>query len=86
MQVFKVTATGLVYTGQASVESVTIVPGSDDASIVLNDSLDGTGSDKGACKTDEIYSNDATLACTIFKTGIYATLVGTNAVAYIYIE
>lgn len=86
MQAIKVTETGLVHTGHVSVESVELIPGSANATVVLNDSLDGTGSDKGGVKTETAYSNGAYMACTMFATGIYVTLTGTGAVAYIYIE
>lgn len=86
MQAIKVTETGLAYTGHAAVESIELYPASANATVVLNDSLDGTGDDKGAVKAEAAYSNGAYLACASFATGIYVTLTGEGAVAYIYIE
>lgn len=86
MQVIKVTSTGLVHTGQITIEGINLVPVSAASRVVLNDSLDGTGSDKGAVQTDDTYSRESALYGQQFQTGIYATLTGSGAVAYIYIK
>lgn len=86
MQVIKITSTGLARTGHTMVESISLIPGSAVASVVLNDSLDGSGTDKGAAKTDATYSTESTLNGQSFATGVYVTLVGTGAVVYIYIR
>ena len=84
MRSIKVTATGLVYTGQIFVEGVSLVPAAVDATITLNDSLDGSGDDQGGAKTEAEYSKNSPMYGEIFSTGIYATLTGVGAVAYIY--
>jgi len=86
MQVLKVTATGLAYTGHASVSSVSLVPGSDAASVRLTDGLTDTGVDKGGAKTGAAASTESMLGSAMFVTGIFVTLSGTNAVAYIYVD
>ena len=86
MQVIKVTTTGLVFTGHNIVNSICLVPGSNAATITLNDSLDGSGTDKGGVKTPSTESKESMLYGQTFGTGIYATLTGTSAVAYIYIR
>jgi len=86
MQVIKVTGTGLVHTGQAQVEGINLVPVSAASRIVLNDSLDGGSSDKGGVQTGTTYSVESVLYGQQFQTGIYATLTGVGAVAYIYLR
>lgn len=86
MQIIKVTATGIAHTGSAIVESINLVPGSASATAILNDSLDGSGDDKGGVKTEKEYSREQSLYKQIFETGIYVTLSGTGAVLYIYIS
>lgn len=86
MQVIKVTSTSSIYTGHASVLGITLVPGSAAATITLDDSTDGAGSDKGGVKTDSSYSREASMYGTMFNTGIYATISGAGAVAYVYIK
>ncbi len=85
MQVLKITATGLIRTGSTFVEGATLVAGSAAATLTLNDSLDGTGDDKGGVKTATATSQDANMFGAQCGTGIYATLTGTGAVAYMYI-
>lgn len=86
MQAIKITTTGLAFSGSAFVEAISLVPGSAVASVTLDDSLDGSGDDKGGAKTDAVYSTEASFYGLRFKTGVYATLTGTGAVAYIYIK
>lgn len=87
MQAYKVTGTGLVFTGHAAVAGVNLVAGAGAAaSVVLNDSLDGSGADKGGVKALTGTSQDSELYCSSFTTGVYATLSGANAVAYVYVE
>lgn len=86
MQVLKVTATGAAFSGHARVNGITLIGGSAAASITLNDSTDGTGSDKGGVKTAANVSVDSKLYGQSFATGVYATISGTGAVAYIYIQ
>jgi len=86
MQVFKITTTGVVISSKMIVEGATLIPGSDAATLVLNDSDDGSGDDKGEIKTDNTYSSETSLYGQVFKDGVYATLTGTGAVAYIYIR
>jgi hypothetical protein len=84
MRSIRVTATGLVHTGHICVEGVSLVPASASSTIVLNDSLDGSGTNKGGAKTDATYSTETCLYSEMFNTGIYVTLTGAGAVAYIY--
>ena len=86
MQVIKVTATGLAYTGNAIVEGFSLVPAAAEATITLDDSLDGSGDDKGGAKTASTSSVESKMYEQYFSTGIYATLSGVGAVAYIYIR
>jgi hypothetical protein len=86
MQVIKVTATGLVYTGHTRVEGVNLVPAAADATITLSDSLDGLSNDRGGAKAEAEYSIESCLYGQSFRTGIYATLSGAGAVAYIYVQ
>lgn len=87
MQAIKVNATGLAYTGHAAVLGVTLVSGAGAAStLTLDDSLDGLGTAKGGAKAAAASSQDAQMYATSFTTGVYATLSGSGAVAYIYIE
>jgi len=86
MQVLKITATGLIRTGSTFVSGATLVAGSAAATLTLNDSLDGSGDDKGGVKTAASTSQDSKMFGTQCNTGIYATLTGTDAVAYMYIE
>lgn len=86
MRSIKVTATGLAFTGHTSVEGFTLVPDTANATIVLNDSLDGLGTDKGEAKAEKEYSTESCMYGEMFKTGIYVTLTGAGAVAYIYIK
>jgi secreted trypsin-like serine protease len=84
MRVYKVTATGLVHTGLISVEGVSLVPAAADATIVLSDSLDGLSNNVGGAKCETEYSTETCLYGQSFKTGLYVTLTGAGAVAYIY--
>ena len=86
MQVIKVTGTGLVFTGHVAVDSLTLVPAAADATITLDDSLDGSGDDKGGAKTASTSSIETKMYGQRFSIGIYATLSGVDAVAYIYIR
>ena len=86
MQVIKVTSTSSIFTGHAAVLGITLVPGSAAATITLDDSTDGSGSDKGGVKTDSSYSREASMYGAMFNTGIYATISGAGAVAYVYIK
>jgi len=86
MQVIKITATGLAFTGHASVEGISLIPDTAESTIVLNDSLTGLGDDKGEVKTQKEYSKEVSLYGQMFSTGIYATLTGSGAVAYIYVR
>ena len=86
MRTIKVTGTGLVHTSHVGVKGITLIPGSAAATIVVNDSLDGTGVDSGGVKTTSTASNNSPMYGQKFATGIYATLTGAGAVGYIYIE
>lgn len=86
MQVITITESGLIRTGNTFVNSINLVAGSDAASIVLNNSLDGSGDDVGAVKTAANASQESLMHGTICQTGIYATLTGTDATAYLYIS
>lgn len=86
MRVLKVTSTGLAYTGHSAVEGISLIPDSEAATAVVNDSLDGSGADKGEAKTDATNSADTPMYGERFATGIYATLAGSGAVLYIYIR
>ncbi len=86
MRVLKITATGLAYTGHARVEGVSLVPAAANATIVLSDSLDGLSNDVGGAKCEAAYSTETCLYGQSFATGIYVTLTGASAVAYIYIQ
>lgn len=86
MRVIKVTSTGLAFTGHTRVDSVSLVPAAANATITLNDSLDGLGDDVGGAKCESAYSTETSLNGQSFKTGIYVTLTGAGAVAYIYIQ
>jgi len=86
MQVIKVTGTGLVFTGHVAVDGFALVPAAADATITLDDSLDGSGDDKGGAKIDSTSSIESRMYGQRFTTGIYATLTGVGAVAYIYIR
>ena len=86
MQVIKIIATGLVRTGNTFAAGVNLVAGSDAASVVLNNSLDGTGDDVGASKAVANTSREASMRGNVCQTGIYATLTGTDSVAYLYIK
>ena len=86
MQVLKITKTELIRTGNTFIAGLNLVAGSDAASVVLNNSLDGTGADVGASKAVANTSQEAAMYGNICQTGIYATLTGTSAVAYLYIR
>ena len=86
MRVIKITGTGLAFTGHTSVSGISLIPDTAEATIVLNDSLDGTGNDMGEAKTQKEYSTEASLYGQMFSTGIYVTLTGAGAVAYIYVR
>ena len=86
MQVLKVEATGLAQTGKAFVQGVTLVAGSDAAEVRITDGVTDTDDDRGGAKalTDESESSD--MHNVEFEEGVFVTISGTNAVAYIYIE
>jgi len=86
MRTIKITATGLAYTGHARVNGVSLVPAAADAVVVLSDSLDGLSNNVGGAKTKMEYSTETCLYGQSFATGIYVTLTGVGAVAYIYIQ
>lgn len=83
---YKVTATGLVHTGKIFVHGISLVPGSTAASVTLNDSTDGSGTDKAGIKTDSTWSENILIDNLVFDDGVYVTLSGTGAVAYIYFD
>lgn len=86
MQVLKVTATGLARTGKTYVSGVVIAAGVDAATAVLNDSLDGTGGDKGAVNAVATASDNNNMYGCEFETGVYVTLTGTSPIAYVYFQ
>lgn len=86
MRVIKVTATGLAFTGHTRVNGVSLVPAAADATIILSDSLDGLSDNVGGAKCEAEYSTETCLYGQSFATGIYVTLTGAGAVAYIYIQ
>ena len=85
MQVLKITTTGLARTGKTFVNGITLVAGGAAATVTLNDSLDDSGDDKGGVKAVANTSQDSNLHGNDFVTGVYATITGANAVAYVYI-
>lgn len=86
MQVLKITTTGLTRTDSTFVEGINLVAGNAAATLTLNDSLDGSGDDKGGVKTAANASQDSNMHRNLFSTGIYATISGADAVAYVYIN
>lgn len=79
-----ITSTGLVYTGSTQLYSASVTAGSDTATLTLRDWTSTTGGSniqviKAAANTTET----VTFRPTKVKTGIYATIAGTNAVGMI---
>lgn len=87
MRVYKVTSTGLVYTGQGVVKGTTIIAGSATSSISLQDTIDGATASKdiGGAKAVANTSESSDMHDQVIETGIYATISGAGAVAYVYI-
>lgn len=80
------TESGAVKSANGRVSAVTLAAGSDAATVILDDSTDGSGTDKwklaAATGTSESISFPEPL---LFGTGIYATITGTSpavSVAY----
>lgn len=86
MQAYKITSTGVVLSHKCYIQGITIIAASANASVVLNDSIDGTGTDKGGAKAIATESRDSELHGAEFATGLYATISGSGAVAYIYVK
>lgn len=87
MQILKITSTSAARTEKTILSGLILVAGSDAASIVLNDSTDGSGDDKAAAKAvTNTSSPNAIPTKTVFDTGVYATITGTSAVAYAFVE
>ena len=87
MQVITITTTGLQSTGKTILKGLILVGGSANSAITLNDSLDGLGTDKiGAKALANTSAPNAIPIETVFATGVYATITGTSAVAYAFVE
>lgn len=88
MRVYKVTSTSSVATGSGYIKGITLVAGAANASITLQDTTDGAtaSKDMGGVKAVANESENSDMYGMSFDTGIYATISGAGAVAYIYIE
>lgn len=87
MQVLKVTSTAAAVSSSTIVHGLILVAGTANAAITLNDSLAGDGSDKAAAKALAYTSSpNAVPIETSFSTGVYATISGTGAIAYIFVD
>lgn len=77
----QVTATGQVVAGPVLLKSVTLTAGSDAASVVIDDSTDGTGTDrltlKAAANASAVWASPDAEG-VYFGTAIHVTLTGTN--------
>lgn len=86
MQVIKITATGSILAGKTILNGLILVPGNATATIILDDSLAGSGTMKAAAScVANVSSPNSIPTETIFETGVYATLTGAGAVAYAFI-
>jgi len=87
MNVIKSVTTESLSTGISRIYAVVLVGGSANSSVVLNDSVSGTGTDKIALKVlandSKTFVVDGKDAVT-FDTGVYSTLSGSGASVYVY--
>ena len=87
MRILKITETGLAHTGRIVLNGLILVGGTANSSITLNDSTDGTGDDTAGAKAlANSSSPNAIPVATVFEAGVYATISGSGAVAYAFIE
>ena len=81
----RTTTSSELLTGEYIVSRVVLVGGSINSSVVLNDSTDGSGTDKLKIKA---LANDSKVVDLEkgmnFENGVYVTLSGTAAEVYIY--
>jgi len=85
----EITATGLVYTGPVVVKQVHVcTDGTNDATAVLDDSVDGSGTDKLEVQCDAATEKTKhTPPLNIdFIDGVYVTLTGTGASVFVDLE
>ena len=69
----------------AYISSVVLIAGSAAATVTLNDSDDGTGTDRIAMKVIANDSKQFNFEKSVkFNTAVYSTITGASAVAYIY--
>ena len=87
MKTIKITGSSSARAAVTNVKGLILVASSDNASIVLDDSTDGTGTDiiglKAVMNESRAISFDG--VGIEFDTGVYATISGADAVAYIII-
>ena len=81
-----VDTTGVVYTGGARVVAVAVKAGSTVASVILRDDSGGTGQKLVSVGDVAINGFDGIVTKAIFKDVIHATIAGTGAEAYIYLD
>ena len=87
MQAYKITSTGVVISNRATVRGFSLTAAGAAATLVLNDSTDGSGDDKASLKITAVNTSDSqNVYGTEFATGVYATLTGASAIGYIYID
>ncbi len=85
----KSTLTESILEGTSIVGMVILIGGSADSSVILDDSTDGTGTEKIELKA---LTNDSKIAFfgnttgISFSTGIYSTISGTGAKVFIYLK
>ena len=85
----KSTTSENIYSSAAVVSMVILVGGSDASSVILDDSLDGSGIEKIELKA---LANDSKIASFTsstgirFSNGIYSTITGTDAVVFVYLK
>lgn len=80
------TSSGAVKSAAGRVSAITLAAGSNAASVIVDDSTDGSGTDKWKLSAIANHGNGITFPePVLFGTGIYATLTGTGpavSVAY----
>lgn len=73
------TSSGAVKSANGRVSAITLAAGSDTATVIVDDSTDGNGTDKW--KLSAVAGASASIAFPeplLFGTGIYATITGTG--------
>jgi len=85
---YKSTTTELIFTGRAIIDSVVLVGGTANSSVVLDNSTDGSGDDFIEIKALAYDSKkfDFEKDGIEFSTGVYSTLSGAGAKVYIYLK